>query len=421
MATVQKYLDTRRQKADETFPIKIRIGEGKKAKLYSTKFSATETDFEKILKGGGNKTALKEIASHLDVLFDKAKHLVNEIFPFSYEKFETRFYQKGNRLDLIFLLRKKSEILYKENKINNSNLYKQAAGLLSKYCQERLRTDVLLLNDVTPQFLTDLEVWTNKIFRTDKRGEKQQKYSITTLGMYLIRVRAIFNDSISEGIISANSYPFHTPQNNKGYKIPKALNNKRALTKDQISQIFKYEAKNEGEQFAKDIFIFSYLASGMNCIDIFKLKWTDFEKDSFSFVRKKTAAKTGGRNIITIDLNPVMREIIEKHSTKKGESEYVFKVFSPFANEVELQRASRITISKINANLKKIAKKLEIDEEISTYFARHSFSTNLMNSEAPIALISKQLGHTSLKTTENYLSEFSSEKKSEYMKNLLDF
>jgi len=79
-----------------------------------------------------------------------------------------------------------------------------------------------------------------------------------------------------------------------------------------------------------------------------------------------------------------------------------------------------IAITGINTNLKKIALKLGWKEEPSTYFARHAYSTNLINCEVPLAFISKQLDHKDLKTTQNYLGSFSTNKATEYYTNLLD-
>ena len=45
-------------------------------------------------------------------------------------------------------------------------------------------------------------------------------------------------------------------------------------------------------------------------------------------------------------------------------------------------------------------------ENISTYTARHSYATVLKRSGANIAFISESLGHSDLKTTENYLDSF---------------
>ena len=48
---------------------------------------------------------------------------------------------------------------------------------------------------------------------------------------------------------------------------------------------------------------------------------------------------------------------------------------------------------------------------ISTYTARHSYASVLKRSGTNIAYISEILGHSDLKTTENYLASFEKEER----------
>jgi site-specific recombinase XerD len=59
--------------------------------------------------------------------------------------------------------------------------------------------------------------------------------------------------------------------------------------------------------------------------------------------------------------------------------------------------------------MKRIAKNLEINKEVTTYFARHSFATVLRNSGASMEFISEALGHSDMKTTKSYLAGFEQE------------
>jgi site-specific recombinase XerD len=53
--------------------------------------------------------------------------------------------------------------------------------------------------------------------------------------------------------------------------------------------------------------------------------------------------------------------------------------------------------------------------------ARHSFSTVLKRSGASIEFISESLGHSNLKTTENYLDSFEDETRKKYSDVLTNF
>ena len=76
-------------------------------------------------------------------------------------------------------------------------------------------------------------------------------------------------------------------------------------------------------------------------------------------------------------------------------------------------------LAKVNRELKVLASELEIEADMTTYVARHSFATILKNSGVNISLISEMLGHTDLKTTQIYLDSFENTQMEAAMSNLL--
>lgn len=76
-------------------------------------------------------------------------------------------------------------------------------------------------------------------------------------------------------------------------------------------------------------------------------------------------------------------------------------------------------LAKVNRELKVLASELEIEANITTYVARHSFATVLKNSGVNISLISEMLGHTDLKTTQIYLDSFDNKQMESAITNLL--
>lgn len=71
--------------------------------------------------------------------------------------------------------------------------------------------------------------------------------------------------------------------------------------------------------------------------------------------------------------------------------------------------------------MRRIAATLDLERVPTTNFARHSFSTVLKRSGVSIEMISEQLGHTSIKTTQIYLDSFESDQKREITKYLTSF
>ena len=75
----------------------------------------------------------------------------------------------------------------------------------------------------------------------------------------------------------------------------------------------------------------------------------------------------------------------------------------------------------INDWMERILKNLGIDKKRTTYVARHTFSTVLKRSGASTEYIQEALGHSDIKTTENYLDSFEKEVKKEFAQRLTSF
>lgn len=67
-----------------------------------------------------------------------------------------------------------------------------------------------------------------------------------------------------------------------------------------------------------------------------------------------------------------------------------------------LDRAIASKTALINKSLKKIAKKAEIDKNISFHVARHTFATIALKKGMRIEYVSKLLNHRNIKTTQIY-------------------
>jgi integrase len=425
MATSIIYLDTRRIKNDSTYPVKIRVTHTRKSMHFPTKYSLTEKEFNKIQSEFRLSETQETIKGKLDALKLKANKIIEDLEPFSFDTFSLRFTTKGDRADLLFLLYNKAIELRNNNKHANANLYQQAADLLKRYIAPEIKTAkrtkaelnkentngdlkvILPIANVTKDWLEGFEKWGLK-----------KGYSATTIGMYLIRVRAIFNISIGNNELKSSCYPFHKP-GNKGYIISTGSENKRALTLPQIMLIYNFNSDIANEQFARDIFIFSYLANGMNTYDVWRLKWSDIKDNQFTFIRKKTEHTKKGKNVITVSLNEHLWEIIDRQGSRKINNDHIFNVIKPGMEPRAQMNAVKATTTMLNTYLKIIASKTGLTNDISTYYARHSWATILMNSKAPLAFIRSGLGHTSLSTTEKYLGGFTPENAEEYTARLL--
>ena len=233
-------------------------------------------------------------------------------------------------------------------------------------------------------------------------------------------IRTIFNQAISRKIISAELYPF-----GKGkYVPPTSKKAKKALPIEVIEKIYNYKADNPEETKAKDMWLFAYFANGMNVKDIAFLKYENIKDGVLSFIRQKTkhSSKDNIQKIevfITEDLD----RIINKWGSKpKKPTYFIFDILDPKdLSDLQIYRNINQAVKTINKYMKRIAINLKLDRAPTTNFARHSFSTVLKRAGVSIEMISEQLGHSSIKTTQIYLDSFGSEQKREIAKFLTSF
>lgn len=265
----------------------------------------------------------------------------------------------------------------------------------------------LAFTSITIDFLNRYEKWMAK-----------EERSKTTVGIYLRSLRSIFNAAIEQGLVPADIYPF------KKYKIPTGQNVKLALDKSALKKL--HAAKLEAGSIkakARDFWFFSYQCNGMNFRDIAELKHKNIHQNSFSFLRHKTlyTSKDKPKPII-VPLTDNVKAFIDQYGTKPSSpDDYVFPIFNKAMSEVEKLRINQNFIRFINQHIQKLADELELGIRITTYSARHTFTTSAIRNGAKMELIQESLGHHNLATTQNYWAGFEDNVKQGIAEKLMDF
>ena len=380
-------LDPRRQNKEGKYPLKLRITHNRVRKYYGIGLHSFEGDFQRIRDGKRLTKDDQLVRTSIQNIEEKAQSLIKDIQSFTFEIFEKRF--NGNdkaRTNILEAYEENISELTTNEQLSTAANYQCAINSLLKF-----KGNVLFL-DITPEYLKSYEKWM-----------KINGKSPTTISMYLRTLRTLINKAIHNQIIPLSSYPF----GRYNYTVPAGRNIKKALLLKDIGLIYNYTPPNEMQSIAKDYWIFSYLCNGINPKDIALLTWDSIEKDILRFERAKTASTKQVKEEIRIPLSKEALRIIKKRSNKRGsKDDYIFPILNSKMNPVEKKRAIQQCIQNINKNMKKIALKLGIDANVTTYTARHSFATVLMKSGASTEMIGEALGHSDVKTTKRYLGSF---------------
>jgi integrase/recombinase XerD len=294
------------------------------------------------------------------------------------------------------------EQLHKDSRVGTAISYEQANNSLNKF------RPGLLLKDVTKDLLTEYQ-----------KAMVKDKKSLTTVGIYLRSLRTILNIAKEKDIITDKEYPFGKSR----FIIPKGSNKKKSLTDNQLRAILDYKpAAGSYEERALDYWKFVYLGNGMNPKDMCSLKYQDIKGSRIFFVREKTKHTIKGETkFIEVNYQPELKRIVEKYGTNGKKGDYIFPIFTKDMTEANRKVRVQNFAKVVREGMQKIADDLKIDEKINFMVARHTYSTRLMRSSAPLKYISDSLGHKSLSTTENYLGGFDQKEVEQFSESLTNF
>jgi integrase len=319
----------------------------------------------------------------------KAIEAVEALPVFTFGQFEEIYLNNREAADSIsFGFDKYIKELKEEKRIGTAVSYECAKASLEKF------KPGLKYADVTPALLRKYENWMKEIGNGP-----------TTVGIYLRSLRTIFN----RASIDKALYPFGEKKGK--YSIPTGRNIKKALNLQEIAKIFHYQPQpGSTEEMARDYWIFLYLCNGMNVKDFCLLKRKNYEGDILTFQREKTKRSKKEQLPTVVSLKQETKAIISKWGQKSISPEtYIFPHLQKgMTAEQEYQVVQQLTKT-INKYMNAIARQLEINKPVTTYFARHSFATVLKNSGVSMEFISEALAHSSQKTTKSYLAGFEQE------------
>ena len=328
-----------------------------------------------------------------DKVLCKAVEVINSMEYFSFEDFESLMGKKKiKREDVYTLFEEEIQRHMKNGKIGTATATRTSMRSLQRFKKK------LEFHQVTVDLLNQYETCM-----------LNQGKSITTVGIYLTDLRTVFNLAISKGIIPKEKYPF----GRRKYIIPRSRSTKKALSPEQLKAAYSYKPICKWEQWAWDIWFFSYLGQGINVTDIAHLTENNIDHNMIRFVRSKTADSSRAKiTKVDIPITPEIQSIMDRHSGKS--IPYLFPILMDAQSPMQKRRSIQQTTKMVNKYFSIIAAKVGISHRVTTYWARHTYATLLKRSNSvSIEFISEALGHTNIQTTRAYLDSFADDFKHE--------
>ena len=411
-------LDTRR--LNESLPVSVRVNSNRRTYYYRTGLLCTLEEWDKLCKANGKgaskltsawKTKESQIA-----IYDRVKETITNLINKGTFTLELLKSQLTGRSDKSF-----SDVwlsIIEKKKAGTKEAYKYAYASFTQYAGKNVQFD-----RISPELIEGWEAYM-----------KKNGCGSTTIGMYTRAIRVAIRECIKTGLVKEVQYPFGKKCDGKItiQKGKKRISN--YINIDTIKSLMNFTPPIGGkwnEQYRSnvrkgiDMWIFSYLANGMNMADIALLTYDEYHFQSgekeLRFIRRKTQDRTEEVIEIIIPIIDEVRAIINKWGVKPELNKRIFPWIlgeEPITDTIILKRV-RQENKNVLERIQAACKELGIPQKISMTWSRHSFATNALQAGVPKEYISAAMGHSIKSTTDLYIGLYPMEQRAEYSRMLL--
>jgi tyrosine type site-specific recombinase len=377
MITAKIYLDTRSQKKDGSFPVKIYVSKNRKYFLVKTGLSSIidNWDSDKFTSNEPNHRAknvrLRDILNKVEkVIFDVEER--GESYSISNERLKDIIEKKiSGKLEGISFLECLDEFIDTKTKEGTIAVYTHTKSKILEFDQ------YATFESINKEWLIRFENW---LLERDNK--------INTIGIHLRNIRSVFNYAIDNEY--TNIYPF------RKYKIKKEETAKRSLSVEELRELMNFDVEEYQERY-RDMFMLMFYLMGINAVDLFNLP--PLKCDKIVFHRAKT------NRLYEIKVEPEALKIIEKY---RGQGKYMLNILDDYKNYKDFLHRMNIGLQKIgDVERKGLGGKKHVIPKfpgISSYWSRHTWATIAASLDIPKETIAAALGHGGNTVTDIYIA-----------------
>jgi integrase len=243
----------------------------------------------------------------------------------------------------------------------NARNYKLAVEHLKRY----LGTENILFSQMTS---TTINLWIESMRKLNRAKE-----------MYPICLRQIFKAALVElndeekGLIRIKFNPWMKVQ------IPKADKaEQKAISAEECREFFnrplpKTKMLSSLPELGRDVALLVLCLGGINTVDLFEMKKSNYRKGIISYKRAKTRHARADEAYIEMRVEPFIKPTIDKYLSDK-EDEYLFNFHKRYCDSDSFN-------ANVNSGIKKICDDMGVAraDSYSVYTFRHSWGTFAQN------------------------------------------
>lgn len=388
MISYKVFLDIRRIKLSNKYPVVIRVTHDRRTTCFYTGISVIKTDWDAntglISKINANYKDLNFLLTKKFLSIQKAVLTLENANNFTFEKLKELLSEKP-QVKAPHL----SFYLYSQNLINKMLELKQTGNAL--VYQTAVNRFVHFVGNNTFRFSDiDFNVLNDYRNQLSLDGAKPN-----TISNYFRTIRAIYNKAIKSGIVNRSLYPFY----DISFKQERTA--KRSIRTEDLKKLISLNLKlNSPEWHARNYFILSFSLIGMSFTDMAYLKPGNIINGRLIYKRRKT------HKSYDIRITSQAKTILNQYNSSKL---YLLPVLYSHIEENSLKANSLISqwIKTTNKYLKRLGKECNLGKPLTTYVARHTWATISKRLGYSNELIAEALGHeTGNRITNIYLDTF---------------
>lgn len=233
---------------------------------------------------------------------------------------------------------------------------------------------IVTFSDITDKAIRDFDEWLHAYKWTEKDrygNDVTKSYTQATIGSFHKNMKNFIADAVVDGYLHENVYKA------KNIKIDKGKSRiDKFLTLDEIKRLEAAKMPTRGLQEAKDLFMMQ-VYTGLAYVDLMGFDFKRFSEESGEIVYTGIRHKTGVEFVFV--LLPEARAILHKYRWQ----------------------LPKMPNQKYNMRLKMVADAAGIDKPITSHDGRRSCGYMLLNAGVPMEIVSRVLGHESVKMTES--------------------
>ncbi|MCF8373967.1 MAG: site-specific integrase [Bacteroidales bacterium] len=404
MASIKVVL--RKKKNNEgLYPLAIRITENRKSSFISTGFYIDIVHWDQnarlVKKAHPNyKRVNRSLMNKIAEANDRYLDMEVKGSALSAGQISNGIKNAKEKVSFYDFSRKYIKNLYDSNRLSQLGAEKQRINRFINYTG---RTD-LLFSEIDELLLKQFGIYL----------KNELSLAEITVMNHLNVIRTIYNQAIKENVVDPKYYPFG--RDKIFIKVPKTI--KIGLNEEEVLKIESYKSTpGTGLHLSKNVWLFSFYFAGIRVSDVVRMKWSEIHDGRLTY-------SMGKNNKIVSLVIPKKAQIIldEYEKNKRSESDYVFpELKDANCNDPkDIYRKIRNANTKYNEHLKKIAKELKINKNLTMHIARHTFG-NIAGDRIFPQMLQKLYRHSNLSTTIGYQGNFIHKDADEALNSVLDF